>query len=64
VQPSITCAFGLQRDVEMRDAAVVAQVHGAHIGLGVEAEGHDAAVGDAPDQRLHLRVVGAADREP
>jgi hypothetical protein len=56
--------LGLQRDVEMRHAALVGQVHRAHIGLRVEAEGDDAAVGDAAHQRLHLRVVGAADGKP
>ena len=48
----------------MRDTRFVAQVDRAHIGLRVEAKGHDAAVGDAADQRLHLGVVGAAHGQP
>ncbi|MPL96742.1 hypothetical protein SDC9_42924 [bioreactor metagenome] len=52
----------LQKHVEMRPAFREAEVDRAHIGLGVEAEGGDAAVGDATDEGLHLGVVGAAHR--
>ncbi len=53
-----------QRDVEMGDAAFVMQVDGAHVGLRVKAEGHNAAVGDAADQRLHFGVIGAQHGKP
>ena len=49
----------LDRDVEVGAAAVEPEVDGAHVGVGADAVGDDAAVGDARDQRLHLGMVGA-----
>ncbi len=53
-----------QCDVEMRDTLDVMQAHRTHIGLRVETICHHAAIRDAPNQCLHLGMVGAADREP
>ena len=46
-------------DVEGGPQRVARDVDRPHLGLRAEPVGHDAAVLDAPDQALHLRVVDA-----
>ncbi len=64
VQPSITWPSACSAMSKCATPALVAQVDRPHIGLRVEAEGHDPPVGDPAHQRLHLGVVGAADGQP
>jgi hypothetical protein len=52
--------LGGQRDIELRNPRLVLQIDRPDIGLRVETEGHHAAVGDAANERLNLRMVGAA----
>ena len=54
----------LDHDVEIGAAAIELEVDGAHVGLGAEAVGDDAAVGDARDQRLHLGMVEQSTAKP
>ena len=44
---------------EARSAVVVVEIGQPHVGLRIFAVGDDAAVGDAADQALHDRMIGA-----
>jgi hypothetical protein len=46
-------------DVEIGAAAVEPHIDGAHVGVGAEAVGDDAAVGDPGDQCLDFGMVEA-----
>ena len=55
--------FGLERDIELRRAFGIGQIDRPHVGLRIESKGQHPAIGNLSDKRLHIRIIGAADRQ-